>query len=84
MRKKIKYLAVIVLACAVFSGCTEAEVEQAKETSMFVIVEQCLGWRVVYHKETKVMYAVSCSLDNTGYFTLLVNPDGTPQTWKGV
>lgn len=90
MRKKIKYLAVIVLVCAVFSSCSyvalksESETVPAEKLSMFVEVESYWTWRVVYHKETKVMYAVSNFNAPGGFFTLLVNSDGTPQTWKGV
>lgn len=89
MRKKIKYLAVIVLVCAVFSSCSyvgmksESEKDPAEQLSMFVQVESHWTWRVVYHKETKVMYAVSNINAPGGFFTLLVNPDGTPQIWKG-
>lgn len=49
---------------------------------MFVIVEKAGYWLVVYNKDTKVMYAVSKASYNSGNFTLLVNPDGTPMTWK--
>lgn len=50
--------------------------------SMFVIVETTPRWRIVYHKNTKVMYAVSAGNYNVGNFTLLVNPDGTPMIWE--
>ena len=36
----------------------------------------------MYHKETKVMYAVSSGGFNSGNFTVLVNPDGTPMIYK--
>ena len=51
--------------------------------SMFVEVESNLFWRVVYHRETKVMYVISEGHENCGNFTVLLNPDGTPQVWKG-
>lgn len=86
--KKLKYLAVIVLVCAVFSSCSyvgmkrESETDPAEQLSMFVEVEKYLTWQVVYHKETKVMYAVSSINAPGGFFTLLVNSDGTPQLWE--
>lgn len=52
------------------------------ETSMFVEIECTDIWKVVYHKETKVMYAISSSGDNYGNFTLLVNADGSPMLWE--
>ena len=42
-----------------------------------------MNWKVVYHKETKVMYAISDQQNNRGTFTLLVNADGTPMLYKG-
>lgn len=49
---------------------------------MFVEIERTDSWKVVYHKETKVMYAVSFGGYNSGNFTLLVNDDGSPMLWK--
>lgn len=76
-------VACIILLC----GCsvpveTEKANENQENTSMFVEVEQASGWKVVYHKETKVMYAVSYGSYNIGTFTLLVNADGTPMLYK--
>lgn len=59
----------------------EAKEEPAK--SMFIEVEQSVTWKVVYQKDTKVMYVVSEGCENYGNFTLLVNPDGTPMIWEG-
>ena len=50
---------------------------------MFVEREEANRWIIVYHKETKVMYAVSYGSYNIGTFTLLVNADGTPMLYKG-
>lgn len=80
-------IASLFLILLVFASCT-ATVEKAEsqqESSMFVQIEKTSFWRVVYHKETKVLYAVSCGTYNsgcTGNFTLLVNPDGTPMIYK--
>lgn len=52
-----------------------------KDASMFVLVESTVQWNVVYHKETKVMYAVSDCGVGSGVFTLLVNADGTPMLY---
>ena len=51
---------------------------------MFVLVEHntFYNYRIVYHKDTKVMYAVSSGNNNSGTFTLLVNPDGTPMVYE--
>ena len=54
-----------------------------KDVPMFVLVESTIQWDVVYHKETKVMYAVSAYGTGSGVFTLLVNADGTPMLYDG-
>lgn len=84
----MKRIFLICIACMILlCGCSVAETEKANEnqesTSMFVEVEQAMGWKVVYHKETKVMYAISGGSYNHGTFTLLVNADGTPMLYKG-
>lgn len=85
MKGKNKLLAILVAFTLSFgiSGCgSKVEHEPDNDTSMFVEVEHAMYWRVVYHKKTKVMYAVSNSTYNCGNFTLLVNPDGSPMLWK--
>lgn len=70
-----------------FSGCAVNKTETVateENPSMFVEVERAGSWRVVYHKDTKVMYAVSFGAYNLGTFTLLVNADGTPMLWEGL
>ena len=85
MKKKILLLIVVISIMFCFGGCSSSAVETAndiKQTSMFVEVENTNSWKVVYHKDTKVMYAVSDSGHTFGVFTLLVNPDGTPMLYE--
>ena len=65
-------------------GCDKTEVDRktSSEKSMFVIVEHTGTWKVVYHKDTKVMYVVSSAPKNYGKFTLLVDADGKPMIWE--
>ncbi len=69
----------ILCACATDSAGPEPE---PKPKQMFVKVESSTYYDVVYHSETKVMYAVSDGSYNRGTFTLLVNADGTPMLWE--
>lgn len=46
--------------------------------SMFTVVESTANWDIVYHRETKVMYAISNGSYNRGTFTLLVDEEGKP------
>jgi starvation-inducible outer membrane lipoprotein len=79
--KKIVALMIVALSLAL-TGCSEVE-EKISDKSEFVIVEGTSSWYIVYHKKTKVMYAVSQGAYNGGTFTLLVNADGTPMLWEG-
>lgn len=84
---KLLAIFVAIALCACLSGCG-AVVEdktEVKETpvSMFVCVEKCDSWWIMYHRETKVMYAVSAGYYNCGTFTVMLNPDGTPMIWEG-
>lgn len=75
--------AVSVLVTSCESTPVETETENTESVSMFVQVEKAGAWRIVYHRDTKVMYAVSLSSYNRGNFTVLVNPDGSPMLWEG-
>ena len=84
--KKLCLLIVILILSLMLTGCYATQVKEQetnKPESMFVMIEATYGWRIVYDKETKVMYAVSYVSNGTGKFTLLVNSDGTPKLWKG-
>lgn len=81
--KKIIVL-MIVTVSLVITGCRGGNIEdKSSDMSEFVIVESTYTWDIVYHKKTKVMYAVSQGKYNGGNFTLLVNADGTPMIFGG-
>lgn len=82
MKRKLAYI--LILSMLLLSGCKRVESvnDNKEDTSMFVIIETAGTWEVVYHKETKVMYVVSCGGYNGGNFTVLVNSDGTPMLWE--
>lgn len=77
-------IASLFLILLVFASCTATveKTESQQGSSMFVQIEKTNFWEVVYHRETKVMYTVSIGMYNSGNFTLLVNPDGTPMIYK--
>lgn len=88
MIKKI----ICVMLCFIFAffliscGSTAERIEnEPKQNSMFIRIEgsSMSIYSIVYHKDTKVMYAVSTGGYNSGNFTLLVNPDGSPMLWEG-
>lgn len=85
---KLKKFIVCAFAVLMLFGCNNNHVEQAERqssesTSMFILLERAGPWEVVYHRETKVMYAVSYGGYSYGTFTLLVNADGTPMVYEG-
>ena len=82
MIKRILCLLIVIILILACVGCNDS-VPSVEDTlpkassSMFVIVEQNSLWSryyVVYHKETKVMYAVSCDT----VFTVMVDAEGKP------
>ena len=87
--KLIAFLMAIALCACLFVGCEGSSVSTSSAysedtPSMFVTVEYVGDyWRVVYHKDTKVMYIVSAGSYNRGTFTVMLNSDGTPMIWEG-
>lgn len=81
----MKKILIIFALMFMLTGCAKVETAypESVNVSMFKQIETTGTWRIVYHRETKVMYAVSCSTYNYGNFTLLVNPDGTPMLYEG-
>lgn len=81
----MKRVLIIFALMFMLTGCAEVEKEQPEPTnvSMFKVIESNGVWKIVYHRETKVMYVVSWGTYNSGTFTLLVNPDGTPMLYEG-
>ena len=83
MKKLFLIISISMIALMCFAACDNpVEKNTHLGNSDFVIVESTDDFYVVYHKETKVMYAVSDSAYSHGNFTLLVNADGTPMTYK--
>ena len=83
-----KIICLLTLLLMLFlSSCDDTKsietVNDNSANSMFVEIEQTMSYKVVYHKTTKVMYAVSDGSYNHGTFTLLVNADGTPMLYGG-
>ena len=80
-RLVLRFLLVVTVLAA--SGCYYEmdEEPRADAPSMFVKVEDCGTFNIVYDRDTKVMYAVSPSDHNFGNVTMLVNADGTPKVW---
>ena len=94
MKKTIKRIVaglaafLIVLSIVVmFTGCASTraeatEVDDVDDGNTFILVDADYYCWIVYHKDTKVMYAVSRSGYNAGTYTVLVNADGTPMIWE--
>lgn len=89
MKKLLITCILVVMLLLSLVGCEIATVQTESENksnstesiSMFVEVESTTYWKVVYHKETRVMYTVNYGNYNCGTFTLLVDADGNPMIW---
>lgn len=83
VKEKLKTLILICLIALMLAGCEKVEKADGNDgTSIFVLIEETENWKVVYHRETKVMYAISDGMYNRGTFTLLVDTDGKPLLYK--
>lgn len=86
LMKIIKVL-IILLLCAILLCSCGAKMQSVKDEteqsnlSMFVLIEVGTSYKIVYHRETKVMYAISDGDYNRGTFTVLLNTDGTPMLY---
>ena len=87
----MKKVITILCICLLLTGCDEAtestegnnqQKESKQKKSEFVTVETGWVYKVVYNRDTKVMYAVSYGPNNQGTFTLLVNADGSPMVYE--
>lgn len=69
------------------TGCTETECtsteDENEDDCPFVTIYENYSYEIVYHKDTKVMYAVSDGPKNRGSFTVLVDKDGKPMLYEG-
>ena len=78
---------IILSIMLTFAGCTSIkaeakEVDDTDDGNTFILIDADYYCWIVYHKDTKVMYAVSRSGYNAGTYTVLVNADGTPMIWE--
>lgn len=87
MRKKIFVLAILTF-CLLLTGCG-TKMESANDAaindgdrSMFVVIEKGVTYRIVYHRDTKVMYAISNGAYNAGNFTVMVDEEGKPLLYQ--
>jgi hypothetical protein len=76
----------ILTICLFLTGCG-AKIESVADKdvsnkSMFVIVEKGTSYEIVYHRDTKVMYAISCGSHNSGDFTVMVDKYGKPLLYQ--
>lgn len=82
-----KILAIfILLFMFLLTGCGgKTDSQNSQKTNMFIIIQESSSaypYKIVYQKDTKVMYAVSNGYYNSGVLTVLVNQDGTPMLYE--
>ena len=87
----MKKVITILCICLLLTGCRETsestevnnqQKESEQKKSEFITIENGWDYKVVYHRDSKVMYVVSLDTNNRGNFTLLVNADGTPMVYE--
>lgn len=84
MKKKIAAVIAALAAVLILAGCETHEVEDKsgdpEKKSRFVLIERGDLWKVVYDRETNVMYVVGNGEHN---FALLVDQNGDPLLYDG-
>lgn len=92
--KRLLAIAILIIMMALsFVSCDKQQMLKEEDISkdnnatysMFILLEDnnSTGYKIVYHKDTKVMYAISCGYYNCGTFTVMLNADGTPMVYEG-
>lgn len=80
-----KWIVAVMLVALLIVGCAKTVTVESHgvfDASMFRTVETQGDWKIVADRKTGVMYAVSAGGYNRGTFTLLVDVDGNPLTYK--
>lgn len=85
-KSKQLFVLAILTFCLLLTGCgakmkSAADIDVSNE-SMFAIVEKGVNYRIVYHRDTKVMYAISYGVYNNGNFTMMVDEKGKPLLYQ--
>ena len=90
MKKNVIIFVVLIalmfslVSCGGTKQLTEEDFAEASksEYSMFIKLEGTTYYDIVYHKTTRVMYAISRGLYNQGTFTVLLDVDGSPMVYE--
>lgn len=87
MIKRIFTIFVVLALCLSLYGCGKPGLGVDNKwyinESLFVLVEQYADCIVYRHKDTNVLYVYAYSGSGSGSgFSVLLEPDGTPQIWK--
>ena len=83
----VLFITIVFIICILGACCSGSETSNDGNTTyadnpMFITIVDARDYRVVYHKDTKVMYAISEGSYNRGTFTLLVDADNKPLLYK--
>lgn len=86
------FVTIGVVMTITLSGCgstnvqsiSDFQVSDKESISRFLILENTDAYYVLVDRETKVMYAMSNGVYNTGIFTALLDASGKPLLYEGV
>lgn len=88
MKNRFRLMVAALVACMLLTGCGARMIKESDmknrgtDVSTFVVLEVGSDYKIVYHRKTKVMYAISRGPGNYGTFTVMVDADGKPLLYK--
>ena len=85
--KKMAVAALLLAAALALTGCEDTVPDGVDaprmSASQFATVYSGFSYKVLFDRETKVIYTMSNGSYNAGNFTMLRKADGTPRLWEG-
>ncbi len=78
----VKITILVIILIIVMCVALRFYEQYSDRDSPFVCVETTSTSKIVYHKETKVMYTVGTTRFSRGIYTVLVDEEGNPMIWE--
>ena len=82
LKSRIALTICALIIASLFMGVIVAAVKSPPEPALLVVVQRGNNHKIVYDRETKVMYSMTDGKYNTGELFPLYNPDGSLKLYE--